>query len=49
MKKHIFSQYPYRIELHAHTNPASGCSTLTPGQLVEFYAEKGVDGIVITG
>ena len=48
VKKHIFSQYPYRIELHAHTNPASGCSTLTPGQLVEFYAEKGYHGVVLT-
>lgn len=48
MKKKIFSQFPYRIELHSHTNPGSGCSTLTPAELVRIYAEKGYHGVVIT-
>ena len=40
--------YPYRIELHAHTNPVSGCSEIPPEALVRIYREKGVHGIVIT-
>lgn len=48
MKEKIFSQYPYRIELHSHTNPGSGCSALTPAELVRIYAEKGYHGVVIT-
>lgn len=40
--------YPYRIELHAHTNPVSGCSEIPPEALVRMYREKGVHGIVIT-
>lgn len=48
MKEKILSQYPYRIELHSHTNPGSGCSSLTPAELVRIYAEKGYHGVVIT-
>ena len=48
MKEHIFKQYPYRIELHAHTTPASSCSHLKPEELVQLYHEKGYDGLVIT-
>ena len=48
MKEHIFKQYPYRIELHAHTTPASSCSNLKPEELVQLYHEKGYDGLVIT-
>ena len=42
MKEHIFKQYPYRIELHAHTTPASSCSNLKPEELVQLYHEKGL-------
>ena len=48
VKEHIFKQYPYRIELHAHTTPASSCSNLKPEELVQLYHEKGYDGLVIT-
>ena len=48
MKIQFFEQYPYRIELHAHTNPGSGCSSLKPEELVQLYAEKGYHGVVIT-
>lgn len=48
MKESIFKEYPYRIELHAHSNPCSGCSHLSPEELVRLYAEKGYDGIVLT-
>ena len=48
MKEDIFKQYPYRIELHAHTSPASACSRVKPEELVQLYHEKGYDGVVIT-
>lgn len=48
MKDSIFSRYPYRISLHAHTSPCSGCSVLSPEELVGIYAEKGYHGVVIT-
>lgn len=48
MKEQILEQYPYRIELHAHTSPASTCSHLKPEALVQLYHEKGYDGLVIT-
>ena len=31
LKQKLISQYPYKFELHAHTNPASGCSELLVG------------------
>ena len=48
MKDQIMKNYPYRIELHAHTSPCSGCSHLTPEELVALYGEKGYDGVVLT-
>ena len=48
MKEHILKQYPYRIELHSHSNPGSGCSVLKPEELVRLYWEKGYHGLVIT-
>ena len=48
MKDQILKTYPYRIELHSHTNPGSGCSTLSPAELVKLYAQKGYHGVVIT-
>ncbi len=40
--------YPYKIELHAHTSPASGCSQVKPDDLVKVFAEAGYSGIAIT-
>ena len=48
MKEQILKQYPYRIELHSHTNPGSGCSSLKPEELVQLYAQKGYHGVVLT-
>ena len=47
-KEQLMKQYPYRIELHAHTKPISRCSELDPYEIVEIYNAKGYDGIVIT-
>ncbi len=40
--------YPYRIELHAHSNPASGCSEVPADELVRTFHEAGYDAIAIT-
>lgn len=48
LKNKLMKQYPFRIELHAHTYPASSCSEFTPSELVENYAKKGYAAIVIT-
>lgn len=47
-KEQLQKEYRYRIELHAHTSPASGCSQITPEMMAETYANKGYDGVVIT-
>ncbi len=48
LKKKLMSKYKHRIELHAHTNPASSCSEVSPKELVRIYKELGYDAITIT-
>lgn len=36
------------IDLHAHTNPISWDSRLTPDELVELSKEAGIDGVCLT-
>ena len=40
--------YPYRLELHAHSSPASGCSEVPADELVRVFKEAGYDGIAVT-
>lgn len=40
--------YPKRIELHAHTSPASTCADFPPEEVVETFYSAGYDGIAIT-
>ncbi len=40
--------YPYRIELHAHTSPASRCSQVSPEEEIAVFKNAGYDGIAIT-
>lgn len=40
--------YHYRIELHAHSHPASGCSEVPADLLVRTFHEAGYDAIAIT-
>lgn len=40
--------YPCRLELHAHSSPASGCSEVPADELVRVFHEAGYDGIAIT-
>lgn len=37
----------YKIELHAHTKPVSGCGQLRPEELMKAYSDVGYKGIVI--
>ncbi|MHB1151756.1 MAG: PHP domain-containing protein [Eubacteriales bacterium] len=44
----MFEEYKYRIELHAHTSPASGCSEISPEILVKTYHDIGCHAVTIT-
>ena len=39
--------YPYKTELHAHTNPISPCGKLNADIVTEIYAASGVHSLVI--
>ncbi len=47
LKKNLLEAYPYRIELHAHTSPASSCGRATPEQAIRAYKAVRYDAIVI--
>lgn len=47
LKNELLSRYKYRIELHAHTSPASGCSEIKPKEMVETYKNLGYDAVTI--
>ncbi len=38
----------YRYEMHCHTSPVSACAKSTVRDTVEFYKNKGYDGVFIT-
>lgn len=42
------NEYPYKLELHAHTSPVSGCSEIPPATLVQLLHEHGYHGVAIT-
>lgn len=44
----IKEEYPFKVELHAHTSPASGCADFEPKEVVERFKKAGYDGAVIT-
>ena len=48
LKETLAAEYPCRIELHAHTTPASKCSEITPQLMVETYKNLGFDALVLT-
>ena len=47
-KEEIKKAYPYRIELHAHTKPASGCAEIPTEEVLRTFKNDGYDGIAIT-
>lgn len=48
VKEQLLRSYPYRVELHAHTSPASGCGRVPGDRLAENYKAAGYDAVVIT-
>jgi len=48
IRETLEKEYPFRVELHAHTGPASPCGKATPEELVQLYLNAGFDGVVIT-
>ena len=42
------SQYKYKIEMHAHSYPASGCSRLSPKEFIRALKSAGYDAVVLT-
>lgn len=48
LKQQLAERYRYKFELHAHSHPASGCSDLSPAELVERCKNTGADGLVLT-
>lgn len=48
LKQQLMAEYSYPFELHAHSNPASGCSELSPTELVERCKAAGARGLVLT-
>ena len=44
----IVNEYKYKIELHAHTSPCSGCSEIPPEKIIEILAAKGYNAVMIT-
>ncbi len=48
LKNQLITDYKYRMELHAHTSPASACSQISPKEMVDTYKGIGYDAVVIT-
>lgn len=48
IKNELQKEYPYRIEMHAHTQPVSPCSQIPPEDLVRIYKELGYDAVALT-
>ena len=48
LKEQLNKEYPYRIELHAHTKPESNCSEIEPEVLARTYKNLGYDGVCVT-
>lgn len=42
------SDYKYKTELHAHSNPASACGDLPPESVVRIYSEIGYTSLVLS-
>ncbi len=48
LKEKLFEEYKYKIELHAHTYPVSGCSDFECDEFAKRFVELGYDGVVVT-
>ena len=50
LKEQLKEEYPFRIEMHAHSYPTSPCSEVTPAELAEIYGKSDIkyDAMVLT-
>ena len=48
IKEQLCGEYKFRIEMHAHTSPASPCSHISPTEMVKTYSALGYDAVVIS-
>ena len=48
LKQQLFSQYPYKVELHAHCSPASPCGDLPAAEVVRIFHDCGYHGMALT-
>ena len=48
ISKKLKEKYPFRLELHAHTSPASPCGDIPAREVVRIFHEAGYDGMGIT-
>ena len=48
LKTELFDEYKHKIELHAHTSPVSGCSQVTPEEMVKTYKNLGYSAVAVT-
>ncbi|MBQ6020217.1 MAG: hypothetical protein IJL26_08570 [Clostridia bacterium] len=48
IRQKLLEAYPIRLELHAHTQPASGCGRVPGDKLAENFKAAGYDGVVLT-
>ncbi len=46
--REYLDQYRYKIELHAHTSPASGCSELVPAEFIRRLKAADYDTVCVT-
>ncbi len=46
--KAALQEYRFKLELHAHSSPASTCSEIPPELLVENYSDLGYNAVVLT-
>ncbi|MBQ9112116.1 MAG: PHP domain-containing protein [Clostridia bacterium] len=44
----LTEEYPYRTELHAHSNPVSSCGKLPADEVARIYLDYGCDTLVLT-
>lgn len=48
LKEQLKKEFPFKIELHAHSYPVSRCGKVSPSKLVDIYHGLGFDGLVLT-
>ena len=48
LTQQLREQFPFRVELHAHSSPVSICSEVPPAQVAQIYKGLDFDGVCLT-